>query len=72
MGNDTLLQVGRIRIGDALSNFGAMREGAMTAMARYLGDRVIRRNREEAKKHRVVDEDGDVVWGTGQIGGDRR
>ena len=56
-------------IGDAL---GEVSENARVAMARYLQDRVIRSNRVEAKKHRVVDEDGDTIWGTGQLGGDRR
>ena len=62
-------QVGRIRIGDAI---GEVSENAREAMASYLRDRVVRRNRVEATRHRVVDEDGDTIWGTGQVGGDRR
>ena len=48
-------QVGRIRIGDAI---GEVSENAREAMASYLRDRVVRRNRVEATRHRVVDEDG--------------
>ena len=44
---------------------------AADRIRRFLRHRLVRRNREEADGHRQRTEDGDVVWPTGQIGGEK-
>ena len=61
------MQVRRIRIASAYE--GEPRRHVGEELREFLRGRVIRRNREEADLARARNEDGLVVWSSGQVGG---
>ena len=51
---------------------GSRRRDVEVAMQEYVGERLLRQNRVEARVRQEVTEDGEAVWGSGQVGGSSR
>ena len=65
-----MVQVARIKIDSAFD--GVASRPLAIKLTNFLRGRAVRRNREEADLARTRTEDGDIIWGTGQVGGRTR